>query len=140
MLSLTDPRTRWTFARWETGTGLLRQFAVLSLVVVGLFTAALCLVLSHYLEKDLLDREWAFTADYVRTEASYHLGPGDFSAPASRAAQERFRTFYEQTVRRFRPSSSGRSGWRRSARWSPPSPMESATRSPTSALPRRWPS
>jgi two-component system, NtrC family, sensor histidine kinase HydH len=79
-------------------SALLQQFAVLSLLVIAFITAALSVVLSYYLRKDLLEREWGFTADYIRTEASQHLAVTDFSAPTTAAAQERFRTFYQQTA------------------------------------------
>ncbi len=89
---------RWALARWGTGAALTRQFAILSLIVTAVITAALSLVISHDLQKDLLEREWGLTADYVRTEAYYHLTPEDFAAPATGAAQEHFGAFYRQTV------------------------------------------
>lgn len=73
---------------------LVRQFAVLSLVVIGLITAALCLAIAHYLRKDLLEREWRTTADFIRTEALQALSPADFAAPEGLTAQRRFRAFY----------------------------------------------
>ncbi len=88
----------WLAAKWHTGKALTRQFAVLSFIIIGLITAALCLVISYHLRKDLLEREWGTTADFIRTEVFYHLEPSDFAAPQSRAVQERFRTFYEQAV------------------------------------------
>ncbi len=45
----------WTLTKSHTGTGLLSQFALLSLIVIGLITIALSLVISYYLRKDLLD-------------------------------------------------------------------------------------
>ncbi len=88
----------WALPRLHAGTALTRQFAILSLIVIGLITTALSLVISHYLRKDLLEREWGTTADFIRTEAYYHLTPADFAAPGSKTAQGRFRIFYEQTV------------------------------------------
>ncbi len=88
----------WSLARWHSGKALLRQFAILSFIVIGLITAALSLVISLYLRKDLLDREWGTTADFIRTEAFQRLSLSDFSAPSTRAAQEHFETFYQQTV------------------------------------------
>ncbi len=76
---------RWTLTRWGTGAALTRQFAILSLIVTAAITAALSLVISYDLQKDLLEREWGITADYVRTEAYYHLTPADFAAPATDA-------------------------------------------------------
>ena len=88
----------WTFTKPHTGTGLLRQFATLSLLVIGLISIGLSLVVSHYLRKDLLDREWRFTTDFIRTQALYHLTPADFAAPMTSQAQEHFRMLYQQTV------------------------------------------
>ncbi len=87
-----------TLTRWHNSTGLLRQFAILSLIVIGLISIALSLVISYYLRKDLLEREWRLTADYTRTEALYHLTPTDFAAPTTRQARENFKKLYDQTV------------------------------------------
>jgi signal transduction histidine kinase len=88
----------WALRKWQTGAALTRQFAFLSFIVIGLITAALSLVISYSLRKDLLEREWRITADFVRTEAFYHLSPADFAASWSPAAQDNFREFYRQTV------------------------------------------
>lgn len=66
--------------------------------MIGLITAALATVISYSLRKDLLDREWRITADYVQTEAFYHLAPSDFAAPWSAPVRQRFEEFYRQTV------------------------------------------
>jgi hypothetical protein len=50
------------------GTMLVRQFGLLSFLVVGSITAALCAVISYQLKADLLEREWTTTADFIRTE------------------------------------------------------------------------
>jgi signal transduction histidine kinase len=84
---------------WLTGLSLLRQFAILSFVVIAVITVALSLVISYQLRHDLLEREWRTTADYVHTEALGYLSPEDFAAPATTVAQEHFRAFYKQTVR-----------------------------------------
>lgn len=88
----------WRGLAPHSGAILLRQFAVLSLVVVGLITVSLCALISYYLREDLLEREWTTTSDFIRTEAAQNLGPADFAAPGSPAAQERFRKFYQQTI------------------------------------------
>ena len=80
------------------GGRLTRQFALLSLVIVALITAALSWVISQVLRADLLDREWSLTADYVRTEALQRLHPTDFVTPSDAASQRSFREFYEQAV------------------------------------------
>jgi signal transduction histidine kinase len=88
----------YSLARQHDGTALARQFAVLSLIVISLITTALCLVIPYYLRKDLLEREWNVTADYVRTEAHHYLSPTDFAAPFSSIAQEHFQNFYQKTI------------------------------------------
>ena len=93
-----DTQDRSSRTRQQAGTALTRQFAVLSFIVIGLITVALCLVITYYLRKDLLEREWRITADYIRTEARHYLTPADFALPFSPIAQERFRHFYEKTV------------------------------------------
>jgi signal transduction histidine kinase len=80
------------------GAALTRQFAALSFVVIALITAALGLLISHYLRQDLLDREWRTTADFIRTEASQTLVPTDFAAPAAPEARTRFRRFFDYTL------------------------------------------
>lgn len=82
----------------HTGKGLLRQFAILSLLVIGLVTLALSLTISHYLRKDLLEREWVTTADYVRTQILSHLTPGDLAAPKDDTAKVHFESLYQQVV------------------------------------------
>jgi len=82
----------------HSGAVLIRQFAVLSFVIVGLITVTLCAVISHYFREDLLEREWTTTADFIRTEALQNFVPADFAAPGNPAAQARFRRFYQQTI------------------------------------------
>ncbi len=88
----------WSGLAPHSGAVLIRQFAVLSFVIVALITVALCAVISHYFRKDLLEREWTTTADFIRTQALQNLDPADFAAPTRPATQERFRKFYQQTV------------------------------------------
>ncbi len=88
----------WNLTRWRSGAALTRQFAILSFIVIGLITAALSFVISFSLRKDLLNREWGTTADFIRTEAFQALTPRDFAAPSTKAAQEHFERFYQRTV------------------------------------------
>ena len=83
---------------WRRDVTLTGQFGVLSLVVVGLITTTFCLVISHSLRQDLLDREWSTTADFIRTEAVHNLIASDFALPEHPAAQERFLLFYRRAV------------------------------------------
>lgn len=86
------------FTKWQIRMTPTRRFAILSLIVIGLITVTLSLVMSYYLRKDLLDREWGVTADYIRAEARFHLTPPDFDAPSSRTAQEHFRDYCRQVL------------------------------------------
>src|SRR6059036_2104041 len=83
---------------WGRDVSLTRQFGLLSLVVVGLITTTFCLVISHSLKQDLLEREWSTTADFIRTEAIHNLTPSDFAEPEQTASQARFLQFYLRTV------------------------------------------
>jgi two-component system, NtrC family, sensor histidine kinase HydH len=82
----------------RTGTALLGQFATLSFIFIALISAALSLAISYYLRKDLLEREWGATADFIRTEAQQNLTASDFADPASATAEARFRRLYQQAV------------------------------------------
>src|SRR5437667_338334 len=83
---------------WGRDVSLTRQFGLLSLVVIGLITTTFCLVISHSLKQDLLEREWSTTADFIRTEAIHNLTPSDFAEPEQTASQARFLEFYLRTV------------------------------------------
>ena len=86
------------FRAWMRESALLRQFALLSLAVIGLSALGLSLVISHSLKTDLLEREWTATADFVRTEVQQNLRQDDFSSPQTDQARARFQRFYQQTV------------------------------------------
>jgi signal transduction histidine kinase len=94
--SLRSLRRRLTQA--DTPPALVRRFSALSLIVIGLVTIALFLVMSHYLQKNLLEREWRTTADFVTAEARFHFDPNDFVAPFTKEAEERFRTFHREAA------------------------------------------
>jgi two-component system, NtrC family, sensor histidine kinase HydH len=86
------------FLKPYTATGLLRQFGTLSLIVIALITIALSLVISYFLRKDLLEREWRLTADYIWVEIVRQLTQTDFDAPMTKQAQEHFKKVYDVTV------------------------------------------
>jgi signal transduction histidine kinase len=88
----------WLLPARYSGRTLTRQFGVLSLAVTVLITAGLCLVITHFLRKDLLEREWHITADFIRTEATHHLRASDFADPSTPEAARHFQTFYQQVV------------------------------------------
>jgi two-component system, NtrC family, sensor histidine kinase HydH len=85
-------------AQSRAGKTLVRQFGLLSLLVIGLITLALSLLIAYNLRKDLLEREWGTTADFIRTEALQHLSPADFAGPMAPSAQADFEKLYQQTV------------------------------------------
>lgn len=88
---------RFLGTRWMGGS-LIRQFAVLSLIVTCLTTAALVTLTFYYVRKDLLAWEWSLTSDYIGKEARAYLTPADFASPASPTAQRHFQQLYQQTI------------------------------------------
>ncbi|MGH7266477.1 MAG: hypothetical protein ACREMB_16770, partial [Candidatus Rokuibacteriota bacterium] len=79
-----------------------RQFALLSLLTIGGSTLLLGFVLAYYVERGILDREWASTAALVRAAAHFYLRPGDFAprpaadARATPEASDRFEEWSRQ--------------------------------------------
>ena len=88
----------WPFDVWQSGSALRRQFAVFSFAVIALITVALSVTVSSALRRDLLEREWGTTADYIRTGILQHLTLHDFSHADQEAPQARFEAFYTQAV------------------------------------------
>jgi two-component system, NtrC family, sensor histidine kinase HydH len=79
-----------------------RQFVVLSLLTIGGSTLLFGFALAYYVERGILDREWASTAALVRAAARFYLRPADF-APGGAAdrratveASERFEEWSRQ--------------------------------------------
>jgi len=89
---------RWPSERCQSGSALTRQFALLSFFVIGLIAVALSVGVSNALRKDLLEREWGSTADYVRTVILRHLSPQDFLQPESESSREHFEVMSAQVV------------------------------------------
>ncbi|HEY7141273.1 MAG TPA: ATP-binding protein [Methylomirabilota bacterium] len=56
-----------------------RQFAILSLLTIGGSTLVVGLVLAHFVEQAILEREWTSTAAFVRAAAHDQLRPQDFA-------------------------------------------------------------
>jgi two-component system, NtrC family, sensor histidine kinase HydH len=88
----------WTLPGPTSGKVLLRQFAILGLVVIGLIALVLSLTVSSVLRRDLLDREWVTTADYVRAQVLAHLTPDVLATPDTDEATERFERFFQQVA------------------------------------------
>lgn len=88
----------WLFNTWNSGSALRRHFAILSFVAIALITAALSFTVTSSLRDDMLEREWANTADYIRTSTRRHLTLGDFTRPGADRARQHFEALYEQAV------------------------------------------
>jgi signal transduction histidine kinase len=74
-----------------------RQFAVLSLMVLGASTLLSGFVLTHLVEQGILDREWASTAALVRNAARVALRPEDLGHEGELAsAGDRLEEFTRQ--------------------------------------------
>jgi len=77
---------------------LLHQFAYLGLAVIGVITLVLSLTISDVLRRDLLEREWITTADYVRAQILSQLTPATLADPETAEAAERFERFFQQVA------------------------------------------
>jgi two-component system, NtrC family, sensor histidine kinase HydH len=82
----------------RAGSQLTRQFGLLGLAVIAVITLALAVALSLSLRRDLLDGEWAVTADFIRTEATNHLLAADFVERPAPLSETRFRDFNKEAV------------------------------------------
>ena len=81
-----------------SGRVLLHQFAYLGLAVIGVITLVLSLTISDVLRRDLLEREWITTADYVRAQILSQLTPATLADPKTAEAAERFERFFQQVA------------------------------------------
>jgi two-component system sensor histidine kinase HydH len=83
--------------RSSAWTSPARQFALLSLLSIGGSTLVFGIALSYFVERAILDREWASTAALVRTAARFYLRPENFAADAvSGEADDRFEELSRQ--------------------------------------------
>jgi hypothetical protein len=88
----------WPFVTRQCGSALRQQFAVLRFVVISPITLAMSETVTSALRRDLPDREWGTTADYIRTGILHLLTPRDFSQPEDETTQGRFEAFYTQAM------------------------------------------
>lgn len=75
---------------------LTKRFALLSFICIGILTVALAIIVSHYLTKQMLDREWETTAKFIRTEVRQLLVPEDFKAKELSAVANKFERLHQQ--------------------------------------------
>jgi signal transduction histidine kinase len=79
------------------GLSPARQFAVLALITIGASTLVFGWALAYFVERGILDREWASTAALVKNAARVALRPTDFTRSADRDdAADRFEEFTRQ--------------------------------------------
>ena len=69
---------------------LTTRFAVYSFVCIGIMTAALWFLVSHYLINQILDREWQTTAQMVRADVRKFLEEYDFKAQDRKSVGPKF--------------------------------------------------
>jgi two-component system sensor histidine kinase HydH len=69
---------------------LTTRFAVYSFVCIGLMTAILWLIVSNYLLKQILEREWQTTAQLVRADVRKFLEAYDFQAKDRKSVGHKF--------------------------------------------------
>lgn len=69
---------------------LTTRFAVYSFLCIGLMTAVLWLIVSNYLVKQILEREWEMTAYLVRADVRKFLEDYDFKAQDRKSVGHKF--------------------------------------------------
>jgi two-component system, NtrC family, sensor histidine kinase HydH len=74
---------------------LTTRFAVYSFVCIGLMTAILWLIVSNYLVKQILEREWETTAQLVRADVRKFLEAYDFQAKDRKSVGHKFAALLE---------------------------------------------
>jgi two-component system, NtrC family, sensor histidine kinase HydH len=77
---------------------LSKRFAFLSFVCIGILTAALWVIVSHYLTIEMLDREWETTAKFIRKETRQFITAQDFAAQNLDAVAEKFKKLQDQIM------------------------------------------
>ena len=77
------------------GDSLTTRFAVYSFVCIGLMTVVLWLIVSNYLVKQILEREWEMTAQMVRTDVRKFLEDYDFQAQDRKSVGHKFAALLE---------------------------------------------
>ncbi len=88
----------WNVSGPTSGKAFLRQFAILGLAAIALIALVLSLTISSTLRRDLLDREWIITADYIRAQVHSHLTSSVLANPKTAEAKERFERFFQQVA------------------------------------------
>jgi two-component system sensor histidine kinase HydH len=73
-----------------TNASLTTRFAVYSFLCIGLMTAVLWLIVSNYLVKQILEREWEMTAHLVRADVRKFLEDYDFKAQDRKSVGHKF--------------------------------------------------
>jgi len=113
----TDDRRR-ARSRAARAQSPARQFAILGLLTIGASTLVFGWTLAYFVERGILDREWASTAALVRNAARVALRPTDFARGAGAdEALDRFEEFTRQVrmlpevIRLVAYDAGGRSFW-----------------------------
>lgn len=84
-----------TFSWPLAHSGLVTQFAVYSLICIAVMTAALWWMVSSYLVRQILDREWQTTAQIVRADVRKFLQEYDFKAEDRKSVGPKFSALLE---------------------------------------------
>ncbi len=75
---------------------LCRQFALLSFICISVMAIALGLTVSHFLTKDMVQREWETTAQFVRTETRQLIPPENFKVRDYSTVSKKFAHLHRQ--------------------------------------------
>jgi two-component system, NtrC family, sensor histidine kinase HydH len=74
---------------------LTTRFAIHSFICIGIMTVVLWFIVSHYVIKEILDREWEATAEIIRTEAKEFLSAEDFTTKDRKSVGHKFEQLLE---------------------------------------------
>lgn len=77
---------------------LCKRFAIFSFVCISLLTVALWIIVSHYLTKEMLDREWETTAKFIRKEVKLLVTSEDFKTRDPNTVAEKFEQLHQQII------------------------------------------
>lgn len=81
---------RFSFACPLAQANLIARFAFYSFLCIGVMTTALWFVVSKYLTRQILEREWEITAQVLRADVKQHLVDYDFQAKDRKSVGHKF--------------------------------------------------
>ena len=81
---------KFSFAYPFSSANLTARFAFYSFVCIGIMTTALWFIVSQYLTRQILQREWELTAQMLRADVKQLLIDYDFQATDRKSVGHKF--------------------------------------------------